>query len=255
MNESPEHPDWLTTEAFYVQRTNAPSPHYLGGPTQHAGADCPECGREVTLTWDLDLTAAGIPVALRQGYSSLRRLPLYVCSQCNVLSYQVIDDENIACFPHATEMDWCLGDESPHYERRAEIERQPIRLNPMPPEIDALWVRQRYLRHDRSLDDDDLARLQGYFDSLEVHPEDPDYYSQLCGDPYWIQGSGIMDCPNPECNGRQRTALSCEGIAMKRLAHISPPDSPGLGDSIGYFDYQFLACPVCFSISVQYECT
>lgn len=246
MNESPNESDALTTEAYYVQRTTSPSPHYLGGPTQHSGSDCPECGREVTLIWDLDLTACNIPAVLRHGYRSLHRLPLYVCSQCSVLSYKVLSDDKIACLPHGN-LEWCSDDESPHYAARAEIERQPIRLCPLPPEIDAVWVKRRKQRHGESLDAIESARLQCYFDSLDVPPEDPDYYySQLCGDPYWIQGSRIGSCPNPECRG---------GVKTKRLAHICPPDSPGLGDSIGYFDFQFLVCPACFSISVQYECT
>ncbi|MDB4614381.1 hypothetical protein OAH18_01695 [bacterium] len=196
------------------------------------------------MTWDIDLTAPDIPSSLRRGYGSLQRLPLYVCSQCSVLSYQVIADDTIKCFPHGR-LEWCYDDESPHYEARVEIERQSIRLYPLPPEIDALWVKHRYLGYQETLPDDEAAALQGYFDSLEVPPDDPDDYSQLCGDPYWIQGSRIDDCPNPQCGG---------GVTTKRLAHICPPDSPGLGDSIGYFDFQFMVCPVCFSISVQYEC-
>ncbi len=246
MNDSPEESDALTTEARYVQRSTSPSPHHIGGPTQHEGSDCPECGREVTLTWDLDLTASDIPAALRQGYHSLNRLPLYVCSSCSVLSYQVVANDKIVCFPHG-DLDWLLEDESPHCDARPEIERQPIRLYPMPPEIDALWVKHRYRRSGESLDGTESAKLQGYFNSLEVAPEDPDYnYSQLCGSPYWVQDSRIGDCPNPQCRG---------GVTTKHLAHICPPDSPGLGDSMGYFDFQFMVCPVCFSIVVQYECS
>ncbi|PHS10669.1 MAG: hypothetical protein COA78_10935 [Blastopirellula sp.] len=245
VNEPAEESEALTTEAFYVQRTTSPSPHYLGGPTLHSGSECPECGREVTLTWDLDLTAPDIPATLKGGYGSLQRLPLYVCSQCSVLSYQVLADDKIACFPHG-DLDWCFDNESPHYETRPEIQRQPIRLYPMSPEIDALWKKHHYLYNQESLDDLESAQLQGYFDSLDVAPDDLDDYSQLCGDPYWIQRSRTSDCPNPQCKA---------GATTKRLAHISPTDSPGLGDSIGYFNFQFMACPACFSISVQYECT
>ena len=242
MSESMEESEAFTPEACYVQRTTLSTPHYLGGPTRHSGSDCPECGRQVTLTWDLDLTAPEIPSAIRKAYHSLQRLPLYVCSQCSVLSYQVLSDDQIVCFPHG-DLEWCNDDESPHYEARAEIERQHIQLSPVPQEIDALWVKRRY--HE-SLDDHESAKLQSYFDSLAVPPEDFVFQSQLGGDPYWIQGSRIGACPNPECNA---------GTATRNCAHISPPDSPGLGDSIGYFDFQFMACPVCFSISVQYECT
>lgn len=244
MSESAEPSEALTTEACYVQLTAKPSPHFYGGPTQHSGSECPECGREVTLTWDFDLTAPDIPATLRRGYSHLQRLPLYVCSQCSVLSYRVIADDKIGCFPHG-DLEWCFEDESYHYEARPEIPRQPIRLYPMSPEIDALWAKHR--ESGGSLNDSDSATLQSYWDSLEVAPEDHDYYySQLCGDPYWIQGSCTGDCPNPECD---------QGGTTKRLAHICPPDSPGLGDTLGYFDFQFMVCPACFSIVVQYECT
>ena len=255
MDDLPETSDCLTTEAFYVQRTDSPSLHFLGGPSPHAGTDCAECGREVTLTWELDLTAPEIPTTIRLGFGSLRRLPLYVCSQCNALSYRVVDDETIVCFPHVGQLEWCFEDESPHFEARAEIARQPIHLHRMPPGIDKLWVKRRYLRYRESLDDNEAAALQKYHDSLEVPPDDLDYYSQLGGDPYWIQGGLRMTCPYDGCVGRQHNGTSEVPVPMKRLAHISPPDSPGLGDSIGYFDYQFLVCPSCFSIKVQYECT
>lgn len=254
MNERSASSECLTTEAFYVQRTSTPSPHYLGGPTRHSGTNCPECEREVTLVWDLDLTAENIPAKLRQGYRGLSRLPLYVCSLCSVLSYQVLSDDKICCFPHG-DLEWCFDDESPHSEARAEIERQSILLNPMTPEIDELWVKDRSLGYGESLGGSEGEKLRAYLDSLESTPNDLHDYSQLCGSPYWVQGSQITSCPNPKCDGSQDTASSDQGIPMKRLAHICAEDSPGLGDSIGYFDFQFLVCPECFSISVQYECT
>ena len=90
------------------------------------------------------------------------------------------------------------------------------------------------------------AELQDYFDSLDVAPGDPFNYSQLGGEPYWIQCSRTGDCPNPLCSGRVKT---------KHLAHICPRDTPGLGDSDAYFDYQFMICPACRSIIGQYEFT
>jgi hypothetical protein len=232
-----------------------PSAHFLGGPSLHTGTECPECGREVTLTWDLDLKSPEIPAAIRNGFRSLQRLPLYVCSQCSVLSYRIVDDETIACFPHDWHLEWCEEDESPHYEARAEIERQPIHLHVIPPAIDALLRKERALGFDESLNPDEATTLQEYYESLKIDPVDRHYYSQLGGSPYWIQGPQPMACPNKQCDAWQDDEDESDIIAMKRLAHISPPDSPGLGDSIGYFDFQFLACPECFSIRVQYECT
>lgn len=251
MNNSSEEADAWMQAARYVQRSNFSSTHYLGGPTQHTGSDCPECGRQVTLIWDLDLTAHDIPPVLKRAFSSLQRLPLYVCSLCNVLSYRVSTDAKIACYPHGQELDWCDSYESPHCEARAEIERQPIRLYPLPSDIDAIWAKHHYQRygllHPASLNPDESAKLQRYLKSVEFPPEGRSrYYSQLCGNPYRRQGLEFIGCPNPSCEG---------DIEMKSLAHICPTDSPGLGDSIGFFDFQYFACPACFSISVQYECT
>ncbi len=247
--------DYLTQDAIYVRRFDMPSRHFLGGPSVHSGTECPECGREVTLIWDLDLNSPEIPAVIRNGFKSLRRLPLYVCSQCSVLSYRIVDDENIACWPHDRFLEACFEDESPHYEARAEIERQPIHLHPIPDPIDALWRKARGLRFGEQLSPGEAATIQAYYNSLSIEPVDPRYYSQLGGSPYWIQGPRQMPCPNNRCVAWQDEDCESEMIAMKRLAHVSPPDSPGLGDSLGYFDFQFFVCSECFSIRVQYECT
>ena len=245
----------MTTEAFYVQRSAQPSRHFLGGPSLHSGVACPECARAVTLIWDLDLDSPQMPAPIRNAFGTLRRLPLYVCSQCLVLSYRIVDDEQIACFPHDRHFDYCHYLESPHHSARVQIERQRIHLHAIPPVIDRLWCKSRSLRLDESFTVAEKMTLQNFYESLQIDPVDSHYYSQLGGSPYWIQNPREMPCPNSLCRGAMHGQDDSQKIAMKRLAHIAPTDSPGLGDSILYTDFQFLVCSECFSIRVQYECT
>ena len=182
-----------------------------------------------SLTWDFDLSSPEIPAEIRSGFQSLQRLPLYVCSQCSVLSYRIVDDQNIACFPHDQQLEWCDEDESYYQEVRAEIERQPIHLHLIPPAIDELWRKTRDWEFDESLDPDGARTLQEYYESLKIDPVDPSYYSQLGGSPYWIQGPRPMACPNKQCVAWQDDEDESDIIEMKHLAHNFPTRQSGIG--------------------------
>jgi hypothetical protein len=225
--------------------------HYAGGPLRHDNAACLECGRPFTLIWDIDLSDSRLPSYVSEAFAPASRLPLFICWQCCVAAYRVVDDRTVEPLEHF--LPNLLEDESPHVDSPVELPHRPIHFVSIPVEIDEI---QRAIDADGrdSLSDDDQRRLRKFLgvDRLEWD----DYYrSQLGGYIKPFQGQHQYACSNRECPASRIKPpyRDSADFLMKHFAMVHVDAEPELKKD--YFQLVYYVCINCSSITVQYECT
>lgn len=247
----------LMANAYRVQSGVAASRHYNGGPLPHQGGTCPQCQKQLTLLWDLDLSDPLVPKDVRKGFAPATRFPLLICWQCLAVSYQVESDQRLKCFPFDWQTEFCNADESPFVDSPAILPRKPISLTRVPSQIDGLLSLYDVVGVDE-LDEEAKQILRAYHGRPMKWGWDV-MQSQVGGQPLYYQGRSDLICPNPDCLGNRMTYPYVDGekgFLMKELAvihHDDPETLPMLDEE--FFQLLYSVCVLCFSVRVEYRCT
>lgn len=229
--------------------------HYAGGPALHQRATCPQCGRGLTLLWDLDLNDASFPEFIRAGFAPASRLPFYVCWTCMAAAYAVEGGDRITTFkfpPRTT--DYCRPGESLFEDSPDELPRRRIGLERMPSTVDAAisLASNVGVQH---IDDEGRKLLDKYCAGLDRLSNDLPF-SQFGGEPRQFQGWRNHVCPNPDCPASKLEHPYADIEAqylMKILASIYVDAEPELKK--GWYQIAYYGCRICFSMLAEYRCT
>lgn len=237
--------------------------HWLGGPIQHRGADCPNCKIPLVLHWDLNAQDSRFP---KKRFGSLDRIPLYYCWTCVAdLAYRVDTSNRVRVLSKRAKQFSTNCQYEPYPE---SFERRPLTLDPTLPD----QVRQVYTKWVKS--DDPYVRKLGKRETKVLadyfgHPFIGNlsvFHHQFGGMPSTWWGDEAILCPNRECHpsaidrlrGRQARPMSFlagivndphNGLPLVERVEEVRPDWWNF-----YVSVEFQICGNCFTIHARNRC-
>lgn len=248
MIDDPAEWQWRSESRFIacplrVEVGGEEGPHFTGGVPPHSRIACGQCGKPLTLLWDIDLTDPVLPWYLIKCFWPNKRLPLYICWQCVGASYSVKSDTEIHCHSFDRSHEYCDEDETPFADAPQILPRRPLKLTPVPSAVDGIVQLCKTLGWSRI--DQDARRILNSYLQMSVLRSDVSF-SQIGGSSRKYQGDRHAECPNPKCE------LNGQDESMRELAMIHWPEEPVLAHE--RFQLVYMVCIHCFALTGYYQC-
>jgi hypothetical protein len=244
---------FLATGMRLTKKRRGRASHFAGGPLLYKCGKCAQCGRKLTLLWNLDLSDSLLPAYMRDGFAPADRLPLCICWQCVAASYRVTSNDRMTCFTFDAGMDPLKEDETPFGDSPAELPLRRIAFERIPSKVDAILSLADIVGLD-ALDQDARKTIDDYFEKPVTSGWDMPF-SQFGGQPLLYQGHWNAKCPNPKCPASRIEHPYGEKVVhylMKEMALVHFDHEPELAKAC--FQLLYYICGVCFSIRAEYRC-